>query len=286
MRQNCLIVVLASLAGACLPAYASAQAVAPPAGMGEAAARSTVGPAAAPLAVDPSYVLGPGDVIQVGILGRDDFNTHAQIGPDGKVQLPYLGAITAANRSTLEFADDVQKALIAGGYFAHPAVHVDVEGIASHYATVLGNVATPGLIPLERSYRLSELLARVGGRTGAGADYVLLTHASGGKPERYEIAELAISGPDNDPVIKAGDKIYIPSAEDQVVYLSGQVRSPGAVHYVAGMTLRTALARGGGITENGSEGRVSVMRHGAKVKVRLDDVVQVGDVITVGERLF
>ena len=52
------------------------------------------------------------------------------------------------------------------------------------------------------------------------------------------------------------------------------------------MTLRTALARGGGVTDNGSEGRVTVIRDGAKVKVRLDDPIQVGDVITVGERLF
>ena len=230
MRRNWLIMMLVGVSSAVLPAYASAQAIQSPAVTGESGARGTAGAAAVPLAVDPSYVLGPGDVIQVGIVGRDDFNTHAQIGPDGKVLLPYVGAVTAANRSTVDFAEDVQKALAAGGYFEHPIVHVDVLGIASHYATVLGNVAAPGLIPLDRSYRLSELLARVGGRSGAGADYVLLTHASGGKPERYDIPELAISGPTHDPVIKAGDKIYVPSAEDQVVYLSGQVRNPGAVH--------------------------------------------------------
>jgi polysaccharide export outer membrane protein len=278
--------ILATVSAAAMSNTASAQALEPFGGAAQAAGPTAPRMAGITQTVDPSYVLGPGDVIQVGIVGRDDFATHAPVGPDGKVQLPYVGGMTAANRSTLEFADDVKKALVAGGYFANPVVHVDVLGIASHYATVLGNVAQPGLIPLDRTYRLSELLARVGGRTGAGADYVLVTHASGGEPARYSIPELALSGPEHDPVIKAGDKLYVPSAEDEVFFLSGQVRSPGAYHYTSTMTLRTALARGGGITDDGSEGRITVMRRGSKVKVRLDETIQVGDVITVGERLF
>lgn len=241
--------------------------------------------AAAKNPIDPSYILGPGDIVEVGIVGRDDFNTRARVGADGKILLPYIGSVVAANRSTLELADDIRKALVAGGYFAKPVVRAEAVGIASRYATVLGSVGSPGLVPLDRKYRLSEVLARVGGRTGAGADYVLLTRSGGGASERYSIAELA-SGIGKDPEIESGDKIFVPSAQDEVFYVSGQIRNAGPHRISPGMTLRMALAEGGGITENGSEGRVTVMRHGQKLKIRLDDPIAVGDVITVGERLF
>ena len=52
------------------------------------------------------------------------------------------------------------------------------------------------------------------------------------------------------------------------------------------MTLRKAIARSGGLSPSGSDKRVSVFRAGEKVKLALDDVVQPGDVIVIGERFF
>lgn len=237
--------------------------------------------------VDPSYILGPGDVVEVGIVGRDDFNSRVRVGADGKVLLPYVGSLVAEKRSVLEFSDDVRQALVRGGYFSNPVVRVEVVGVTSRYATVLGSVGSPGLIPLDRQYKLSEILARVGGRSGAGADYVLLTRAGANAPERYSIAALASGTSEKgDPVVETGDKIFVPSAEDESFYLSGEVHSPGQFHFVPGMTLRMAIAKGGGITENGSEGRVSVVRGGKKMKLKLEDPIAIGDVISVGERLF
>jgi polysaccharide export outer membrane protein len=235
--------------------------------------------------VDPSYVLGPGDVMEIGLVGRDDFNSRVRVSADGKILLPYVGSMSAAGRSTLELTDDIRKALISGGFFANPAVRVEVIGIASRQVTVLGFVNSPGLVPLDRKYHLSEILARVGGRSGAGANFVLLTRAAGGAPQRFVISELA-SNAANDPIIEAGDKIFVPSGADEVFYVAGQVRSPGNFQLSPGMTVRTAIAKAGGVTENGSENRFTVTRNGATVKLKLDDPINVGDIITVRERLF
>ena len=51
-------------------------------------------------------------------------------------------------------------------------VEVEVVSYASRYVTVLGAVGSPGLIPMDRPYRLSEILARVGGARQDGADHV------------------------------------------------------------------------------------------------------------------
>lgn len=248
-------------------------------------APASVAPGGAP--VDISYILGAGDVVDIGLVGRGDFGSRARVNTDGMILLPYVGKIKAEGRTVLEFAEDVRQALIKGGFFADPVVRADVVGVASRYVTVLGAVGSPGLMPLDRNYRLSEVLAKVGGRSANGADYVLLTRAAGGESLRLPITGLASGGADQDPVVASGDKIFIPSIENEVFYISGQVNTPGSFPVTSGLTFRMAIAKGGGVGENGSEKKLKVVRKGEKLKkVKLDDLVQPGDIITIGERLF
>jgi polysaccharide export outer membrane protein len=248
-------------------------------------------PAAAPNtpqanAVDSSYLLGAGDVVEIGLVGRESFG-RARVSTDGTILLPMIGAIPAAERTVLQLADDVRQALIKGGFYADPVVRTEVVGINSRYVTVLGSVGSPGLLPLDRNYRLSEILARVGGRSGSGADYILLTRATGGPSERYSIAQLASGGSDKDPLVRTGDKIYVPTVENEVFYISGQVNAPGSYAVTEGLTVRKAIAKGGGVNENGSEKKVKIVRDGKTLKgIKLEDPIKVGDVVTIGERLF
>src|SRR6185312_14471386 len=98
---------------------------------------------------DQAYILGPEDVVQVEVLGRTDFTTKTKIGVDGKIQLPLLGAIPAADRTVLQLRAQIRDALEKGGFFNRPIVEVEVASYASRYVTVLGAVASPGLIPVD-----------------------------------------------------------------------------------------------------------------------------------------
>jgi polysaccharide export outer membrane protein len=250
-----------------------------------AMAMAQVAPAAvAPQPGDQNYIIGPGDTVEVDLLERTDFNTKAKVGADGMIQLPYIGAIAAANRTTQKLSDQIGAALIKGGYFSHPNLSVQVIAFAARYVTVLGSVNQPGLVPIDRAYRLSEIIARVGGVKDGGADYVILRPANG--PERhFVIKELATGAIDSDPYVSPGDTIYSPTAE--LFYLSGQVKAPGAYALISDMTLRMAIGRGGGLTDMGSEHGIKITRGGKKLdKADLDSKIEPGDVIVVGERLF
>ena len=53
------------------------------------------------------------------------------------------------------------------------------------------------------------------------------------------------------------------------------------------MTLRMALARGGGLTDTGSENRVTITRKNADIaRAPLNGKIEPGDVIVVGESFF
>jgi polysaccharide export outer membrane protein len=272
LPNSAMLAILLALAGS-LPV--GAQPASPQVGSGVAAA------AAAP---DQGYVLGPQDVVEVDVFGQADFKVRAPIGADGSIELPYIGKVAAANKTTIQLGGDIASALEAGGFYSHPIISIQIVAYASRYVTVLGEVGTPGLVPIDRAYHLSDILARVGGVKEDAADFVMVRPADG--PERrYLVSDLATGDDAQDPLVSPGDKIFSPRAA--LFYISGQVKAPGAYPMTTGMTLRMAIGRGGGLTDLGTDRAVKVRgADGKVVSLTLDDQIAAGEVIVVGERLF
>lgn len=248
-----------------------------------ALAQAAAEPAAPPVTLNDGYVVGVGDVVEIAVLGREEFKPRVQVQVDGTVQLPYLHSVMASNLTVIQLRDRVAKLLRDGGYYVDPVVSVTVVSFASRYVTVLGEIATPGLVPVDRAYRLSEILARVGGpRPGAGDELVLRRVT--GEELVLPIEMLSRGGPQDDPLVQPGDKIFVAAAPNFYIY--GQVNAPGSYRIERGMSLRMALARGGGLTERGSTNRISVFRNGRQIRVNLDAPLQGGDTVVVGERFF
>lgn len=278
-----LMVALALLSGS----LATAQTASGVPGMPGVAAPAPVA-AAAPetstVTLSDGYVLGVGDVVEVTVLGREEFRSRVQVQTDGTIALPFISSVNAANRTVLQLRDEVQQRLVAGGFYAAPVVAVNMVTYASRYVVVLGEVATPGLVPIDRSYRMSEIMARVGGIRPTGSQDIILRRATG-EEIKLNMLAIATGGPEQDPVANPGDKIFVAKAEAYYIY--GQVAAPGAYPVEADMTLRMALARGGGLTSLGSEKRIKVIRNGVEMKrFPLGDKIRPDDVVVVGERYF
>lgn len=233
--------------------------------------------------LNDGYVIGLGDVVEIAVLGREEFKPRVQVQVDGTVQLPYLHSVMASNLTVIQLRERVAKLLRDGGYYVDPVVSVTVVSYASRYVTVLGEFAIPGLVPVDRAYRVSEILARAGGPRPTASDELILRRATG-EELVLPIELLSRGGPADDPLVQPGDKLFIAAALNFYIY--GQVNAPGAYKVERGMTLRMALARGGGLTERGSTGRLSLFRNGKQIKVGLDAVLQGGDTVVVGERFF
>jgi polysaccharide export outer membrane protein len=281
MTTNRLSIVSISLALICLyPLSSYSQVLGAPNGLASGATPPQVPPSSSP---DQGYILGPEDVIQVDVLGRTDFSTKTKVGSDGKIQLPLIGTMPASDRSALQLRDEIKKALQKGGFFTQPIVEVQIVSYASRYVTVLGAVANPGLIPVDRPYRLSEILARVGGIRENGADHVIVRTKAGER--NFAIKDLATGNETLDPYVQPGDKIFSPNAD--LFYIKGQVKAPGGFGLTPHMTLSMALARGGGITDLGSDSHIKIIRNNAEISPKdLNVEILPNDVIDVGEGWF
>ena len=245
------------------------------------------GAAAQPPIASPAietYLLGTGDIIEISIVGGAEGPMRVQIQSDGTILLPLIGTVQAGGKTVLQLRNLISDKLKSGGFYATPAVNVAVISYTSRYITVLGEVNRPGPVAIEREYRVSDILARVGGVKDASVKIIKLRREDGTELT-LDVSSIAAGGPEDDPIIKAGDKLYVPTA--QTFYVLGQVGRPGTYPVEDGMTLRKALAVAGGLTQLGSKKKVKVIRDGEEMKkYDLDAPIEIGDVIEVGERFF
>lgn len=266
-RATCCLLIIA----ASMPSLASAQ------------APQTAPPPAAASAQRDSYVLGKGDTVEVSVLGRSDYSVKVQVQDDGNIVLPYLNSVKAAGLTALQLREDVARRLQAGGYFTNPAVNVAVASFGSRYVTVLGQVRVPGVVAIDREYRLSEIIARSGGVAAPEIDAITITRADGSSTD-VSLNAIATGGPSADPVVRDGDKVFV--SPSKTFYIYGQVNAPGVFPISPNMTVRMAVARAGGLTALGSEKRIKLVRSEVEVKAALTEVLRPGDVLVVGERFF
>ncbi|WP_247711492.1 polysaccharide biosynthesis/export family protein [Qipengyuania gelatinilytica] len=276
----------ATIAAAML-ALAAAPALSAQVAAANAPAQLTETPERPPLA--EGYILGAGDIIEVAVVGREEYKARVQVQVDGTVQLPFIRDVVAADRTIAQLQDDVAARLKAGGYYTDPVVSVMVAGYASRYVVVLGQVGTPGLLPIDRNYRLSEVIARVGGIGPNGSESVTLTRVNG-EQLNVTLEQMATGGDAADPYVAAGDKIFVDRVEEgerPTFCIYGEVNGAGCYPVGENMSLRMAIARAGGLTKLGSEKKVKVFREGEDIgKLDLSQTVRTGDVIKVGQRFF
>src|SRR5690606_30143408 len=86
---------------------------------------------------------------------------------------------------------------------------------------------------------------------------------------KVNLAELQAGDLTQNVQLLDGDTINVPKA--QLVFLSGQVRAPGAYAVEDGTTVLQALTLAGGLTDRGASGRIRILRtvDGKQTEVRV-----------------
>lgn len=256
-------------------------------------AQTTAPAAAIAQPASGDYRLGPGDVIGVQVFQNPDLSLETRVSESGWISYPLVGTLQLGGLRLPEAESRLAEALRTGGYVRQPQVTIVLRQVRGHQVAVLGQVQRPGRFALETfNTRASELLAAAGGVTPAGDDWLVVTGQRDGKPFRrlIDIPALLSSAPsEDDLVLAAGDTLFVGKAP--VFYIYGEAQKPGPYRVERGMTVRQALAAGGGLTARGSQKRLLLHRRDAQGQVvetvpQLHDPVRADDVIFVRESLF
>lgn len=249
-----------------------------------------------------AYQIGQGDILKIAVWSQPELSGEFTVDVAGAITMPLIGAVKAAGQTVAQIETDIRTRL-ADGYVINPQVAIGVAQFKSQRIFVVGEVRTPGVVPLSGTLTLIEALTRVGALTeSAGGELVVIRPAEGtevngpvvpGMPgvqevARLDIQELQAKGPTSNIELRDGDTVLIPRAE--LIFVNGQVNSPGAFNYEKGMTVLRAISKASGVNEMGSDKKVTIVRvvngKRTEIKASVGDILQPGDTIKVGTRWF
>lgn len=156
--------------------------------------------------------LGAGDVFEVSVFGEEEFSGKFQVGSDGTILYPFLGALAVAGKEVGEVARTIADGLERGEYLQEPQVSIFVQASNSKRISVLGAVAKPGMFPVTPGLTVVQAVSNAGGFTAlANKDETVVTRRVGGKLERYRVAVSEASrGRAEDFRLRAGDIVFVP----------------------------------------------------------------------------
>ncbi len=204
-----------SLTAACLlSCLAQAQVPAAPAAAAPAGEPMSLATPAA--GVQPSYVIGPGDVLQVFVWRNPELTITVPVRPDGRITTPLVEEMTAANKTAEQLARDIEK--VVAEYVRSPQVNVIVvtpRGVASE-VKVVGQVKSPQGVPFRAGMTVLDLVLAVGGLTdfAAGNRAKIIREENGKRIEiKVKLDSLVNNGDlKHNIVLKSGDVLLVPEA--------------------------------------------------------------------------
>ncbi|NJC42497.1 polysaccharide export outer membrane protein [Brevundimonas alba] len=158
--------------------------------------------------MEPEYVLYPGDEIEIATPTAVELTRTQKIGPDGRVSLPLVGQIMAADRTIAEVEADAAAAFAS--QLRRPLVEITLKAAGPIRVWVGGEVRTPGMIEMTGDLDAYQAVIQAGDflPTARAQEVALIRRGPGGvrmmravdlRPRRGEVVAL-----------RRGDIIFVP----------------------------------------------------------------------------
>jgi polysaccharide export outer membrane protein len=252
---------------------------------------------------NPSYVVGPTDVLTIRVLGEPDLTNNYTVDSDGTITFPFLQRVPVGGR-TMKEVEALLTRLLDGDYIRNPQISATVATYRSRSIFVLGEVKQPGRYTIEGQTTLLEVIAQAGSFTAtAGPSMNLLRYKDGiagvvagtpvspGDPRAAEVMKINLDDLREgrlqaNVILQDGDTLFVPQAD--LFYVTGFVRTPGQYPLRPNMSVQQAIAAAGGLSERGSDRGIKILRRvngkDVEVEVKPTDLVRPNDTIKVRQR--
>jgi polysaccharide biosynthesis/export protein len=209
-----------------------------------------------------SLRLEAGDLVEVAVYNVPELTTKARVSSKGEIYLPLIDYVHVAGLTAEEAEGLIQKRLSDGGFVKSPHVTLFVDQYASQGASVLGEVAKPGVYPVPGEQRLFDLVSAAGGFTEKAGRSITVTHRDQpDQPITVPLSRNVSDNPESNVPILPGDTIIVRKAD--LVYVVGDVGRPSGFLMDSGhLTVLQAIALAGGTTRTANLGGTRIIHRG------------------------
>ncbi|MBD3893583.1 XrtA/PEP-CTERM system exopolysaccharide export protein [Hydrogenophaga sp.] len=163
---------------------------------------------------DYSYIVGPGDMLNINVWRNPELSATVPVRPDGKVSTPLVDELLAQGKTPTQIARDIEQAL--GRFVRDPVVTVIVTNFVGPYSEqirVLGEATRPQALPFRQKMTVLDVMIAVGGLTdfAAGNSATIVRAAEGNKRYSVRLHDLVKRGDISANVeMLPGDVLIIP----------------------------------------------------------------------------
>lgn len=159
------------------------------------------------------YRIAPEDVIEIMVWKNPDLSREATVRPDGRISVPLIGDVYAAEHTSTELAEIIAERL-KPFYRKPPEVTVMVRQTNSHAIYILGEVANQGRFVVGNGVTLLQALALAGGFTefATRSKKVIVRRKLPGEEEIAITTKYKkiLAGIEKNLVLERGDTIIVP----------------------------------------------------------------------------
>jgi polysaccharide biosynthesis/export protein len=108
-----------------------------------------------------SYIIGPGDVLDISLWRDDALIRQVVVLSDGKISFPLIGEALAAGKTIAELKKDIADKLV--DYVPDPVISIEVKQSNSMVIYVTGRVNNPNRFPVNANITVLQGLSIAGG---------------------------------------------------------------------------------------------------------------------------
>nr|HVK58071.1 polysaccharide biosynthesis/export family protein [Candidatus Kapabacteria bacterium] len=212
------------------------------------------------------FTLGPGDKMEIEILGDPASRALATVGPDGRLYYYLLPGVDVWGLTLDQAKERIEFGL--RDFLTDPKVAIQLRSIDSTRVWIMGRVANAGIYPMSAPMTLLEAVSMAGGtlsssESGTTEDLADLRNSfvvRNGQRLPVSFDRLLREGDMSQNIyMQPDDFLFFPSALARDIYVLGAVRVPKAVPRQHN-TLIGAIADAGGPIKDAYLSQVAIVR--------------------------
>jgi polysaccharide biosynthesis/export protein len=214
--------------------------------------------------VPSSYVVGPGDELDIQVYGSKNSNLKLQVGRDGRVAVPQIGPISvggltfASAKALLE--SQIERQMIG----VHASVTMGDTRLVRVF--VLGDAKSPGSYTISGLGTITSALFAAGGVQPIGSLRNIELKRHGELVRRLDLYDMLIRGDTTDDArLLPDDVIFIPPVGPTVT-VEGEVHRPAIYEIRNENSVADVIRLAGGLTAEADTAKLALTRIDANLR--------------------